>query len=242
MRKWIAYPLLDGPVLRGAVRIHCTSSHEANELPTEWMRAKAFVVPVPIPVAEPDGSDSRRFRIIFLGRITAKKKVDLFIRICVALAAAGCVLIPTIAGAATQVEKDEVERVRQRFQLERLDLFGFVGPSERDRLLRESAVFLLPSDGENFGLAPVEALVNGVAVATTSKVDSIASLPRSSRIRLVDSADPQDWVEPILELHRGRDQHDPDLQHALMTRYGDRHVGDALVREYEAAGDRTVGP
>jgi glycosyltransferase involved in cell wall biosynthesis len=61
----------------------------------------------------------------------------------------------------------EVTGLATQLGISRIRFVGEVHGSQKSRVLRESAVFVLPTKGENFGVAVAEALAHGVPAIVT---------------------------------------------------------------------------
>jgi glycosyltransferase involved in cell wall biosynthesis len=72
----------------------------------------------------------------------------------------------TLAGDGDVEQVREV--VRANGLADTVDVVGWVGPAERDRLLAESAIFVLPSYSEGLPMAVLEAMANGAVPVTTA--------------------------------------------------------------------------
>lgn len=149
-------------------------------LSEEWKSNLELVVPSEkVVVIEnyckiPDLSGIRKKRqILFMGEIGKRK---------------GCYDIPEIYGRSLeQAEKiplvmagdGELAEVKKAFAkrglLEDVSFPGWVRGTEKDRLLRESGIFLFPSYYEGMPMAVLEAMAYGMAVVTT-KVGGIPQL------------------------------------------------------------------
>jgi glycosyltransferase involved in cell wall biosynthesis len=117
---------------------------------------------VPLPVDRPESAPKKTFRrrVLFLGRMTAVKGIDLLLDAIAVLRARGEPLELVLAGDGA-VRKVAEARAR------RLDLparfCGWVNPEERSALLSEAGVLALPSTWpEPFGLVGLEAAAHGV--------------------------------------------------------------------------------
>jgi len=185
-RRRLAKAVLDrafqARVTAAAAAIHCTSAAERDHVLAAAPGAAVAVVPLgldddafrPLPprggfrARHPETGDRRI--VLFLGRLAEKKGLDLLVP---AFAAArrdhgdlhlvlagpdhgmaqaldGPIAAAGIAGAVTRT--------------------GMVEGEAKRRLLADADLFVLPSYGENFGIAVAEALAAGVPVAVSDRV------------------------------------------------------------------------
>ncbi|UXA07479.1 glycosyltransferase family 4 protein [Mycobacterium sp. SMC-2] len=129
--------------------------------------ARILYNPVVMPAVAPSPRTGRPLRALSLGRLGANKgSYDLVRAISLLPSDIRADLRVTLAGDG------EVEQVRERVRAYALDdtveVRGWVDPAERDRLLAESAILLLPSYSEGLPMAVLEAMANGVVPVTTA--------------------------------------------------------------------------
>jgi glycosyltransferase involved in cell wall biosynthesis len=148
-----------------------SSELEANEA-TRILKTRAFQMPLGVDASLFDlalGGDPRR--ILYLGRITRKKRLDIVLGAVRNLVVRGVNLRLVIAGGSDgTLGFDATEYVQDNGMG---DFVEIVGPVDRDRrleLLRDASVFVLPSEDESFGVAVAEAMAAGLVVVTTDRV------------------------------------------------------------------------
>lgn len=122
--------------------------------------------PVVLPAIAPSARTIEPVRIVSLGRLgTNKGSYDLVRAIGLLPNEVRSRLLVTLAGDG------EVDRVRAFVRANGVDdvieVVGWVGAGRRDRLLAESAIFVLPSYSEGLPMAVLEAMANGVVPVTT---------------------------------------------------------------------------
>jgi glycosyltransferase involved in cell wall biosynthesis len=173
-------------VLDGAARLLAVTEAERHQLADLGVATRRIrVVPNPIELDEFTPAPVRgRFRarlraagplIVFLGKLTPRKRVDLLIRAFATLADKTATL--AIAGndmgggaAAHAVARDAGVSFRTTF-------LGLVSGRDRLELLADADVVVYPSEHEIFGLVPLEALLAGtpVIVANDSGCGEVVS-------------------------------------------------------------------
>ncbi|VBA42854.1 GalNAc-alpha-(1-_4)-GalNAc-alpha-(1-_3)-diNAcBac-PP-undecaprenol alpha-1,4-N-acetyl-D-galactosaminyltransferase [Mycobacterium innocens] len=132
----------------------------------EVSRARLLYNPVVMPRDAPSPRTRRPLSVVSLGRLgTNKGSYDLVRAISLLPNDIRTNLRVTLAGDG------EVEQVREFVRAnavdDTIDVAGWVGPADRDRLLAESVIFVLPSYSEGLPMALLEAMANGVVPVTT---------------------------------------------------------------------------
>jgi glycosyltransferase involved in cell wall biosynthesis len=182
VRKAFAARLYENRNLRSARLLHATSELEAESIRRYGLRQPIAVLPNGIELP-PSTANSYRETIegrfpelrghrwlLFLGRLDIKKGLDLLLALWRELASrfpewrlvvAGPDLDGFGARMAASVSADP--------QLRGLVTFtGMLRGSEKHAVLRHSELFVLPTRGENFGIAVAEALAHGTPAITTT--------------------------------------------------------------------------
>lgn len=139
-------------------------------------------------------------QILFLARLAKKKRVDLFIRALGSEAMAVLQWNAVIAGPTDADLPYEPHDLIQAAGLDkRVKLVGQVGARERAELMAASAIYVLPSDDESFGMSVAEAMGGGCAVVTSPRV-GVALDASDAQAALVVSQDPADIADAIRRL------------------------------------------
>jgi glycosyltransferase involved in cell wall biosynthesis len=116
------------------------------------------------------------FDLIYVGRLLGHKRVDDLLEAVDRLARDGVVLTCAIVGVGP--ERERLGELAAELRI--TDQVRFYGSLEEHEdvygLIKSSAVFVLPSVREGFGLVVVEALACGVPVITTDHPDNQARL------------------------------------------------------------------
>lgn len=180
--KWLAGWLYEDRNLRSARLFHATSELEAESIRRYGLRQPIVVLPNGVDlqvtgVIPPREILERRFPelhgkrwLLFLGRLDPKKGLDLLLdlwrevgphfpdwRLLVAgpdLGGFGARMVVSVAAAPEL-------RSRTTFT-------GMLEGAEKSAALAHSELFVLPTRGENFGIAVAEALAHGTPVITTT--------------------------------------------------------------------------
>ena len=152
----------------------------------KWIEAsKIRVIPPGLAAPEPRVVARRRAEILFLGRLSHEKGVDLLLE---AWRIASKALSAQSQTWELKIAGDGPERSRLEDLAADLPRVSFLGwlkhPQE---LLQESSIFVLPSRYEGFPVALLEAMQAGSACIVTqcsSALNSLASMPQT--LELVD--------------------------------------------------------
>ncbi|MBW3670211.1 MAG: glycosyltransferase [Acidobacteria bacterium] len=155
-----------------ASAIHFTSRREMTD-------ARQFSLALPRPFVVPNGIESdapmtektsytaRREPVLFLGRISWKKRIDQLLRAMVSVP--GVPLI--VAGNDEENLIPSLEALSRELGIDdRVSFPGWADNETKWRLLREASVLVLPSLSENFGNVILEAMAAGAPIITTPEV------------------------------------------------------------------------
>jgi glycosyltransferase involved in cell wall biosynthesis len=205
--------------IRQAAALHLTSEVEANEarrfpvtLPPCLVIANGIDAPPPPALArEPD-------RLLFLGRLSWKKRVDTLIHTLARLPR--CHL--RIVGSDDEGLQSGLMALAQQLGVaRRVHFIGGVSLQQRWDEYARAGVFLLPSLSENFANTVLEAMAMACPVVITPEVGLSDTVQRYGAGR-VSRADPDRLAEAVREV--------------LADRYGADSMGrngrDAVLREF----------
>jgi glycosyltransferase involved in cell wall biosynthesis len=149
---------------------------------------------------------------LFLGRLHPKKNVPFLLR-CWREAKVSSEWVLVVAGSGDPVYEAQVRnQVRALGLSSQVYFAGFVSGREKTRLLQRAEWFLLPSSQENFGVAVLEAVAHGCAVAIADQVYLSESFRPGSVVLPLEF---EAWTEFL----RGPLQ---DLKFARMTAEADK--------------------
>ncbi|HEY8001677.1 MAG TPA: glycosyltransferase [Solirubrobacterales bacterium] len=209
VRKGISTVLWQGEMLRGAALIHVTTEAERDSVADLAPGVPRAVVPCGVHTGEferlPPPDVFRRDRldgytgpvILFLGRVTRKKGVDVLIR-AFAEVRRGYECRLAVVGPDDEGILPGLRRLAVDLGVG--DEVCFTGPAYGDQrlaALSSAAVWALASHTENFGIAVVEALAAGCAVVTSPGVDIAADLA-SANAGIVAEPSPRPFAEALL--------------------------------------------
>ncbi len=171
-RGWIR--LFERRSFREAAAIHFTSELELHDAERTGIPIpRAFVAPNGIDVTDPASTPRVPDRILFLGRISWKKRIDRLIEALPMLPSAQLI----IAGNDEEGLLPELQRIAARLGVaSQVTWRGAVHGDEKQELLASASVFALTSDSENFGNAVLEALAQETPVVLTRGVGVAAEV------------------------------------------------------------------
>ena len=164
---WLTY---QRPVLRHAHALVSTSVQEQDNLRALLPDVPIWVVPNGVDLPQPGTAAAPRPRqALFLSRLDPKKQPDQLLRAWARARPADWRLV--LAGPAAPAYREMLGGLVTSLGLQAtVDLRDAVYAQEKDRLFRESDLFVLPTLSENFGIAIAEALSYGLPVITTTEV------------------------------------------------------------------------
>lgn len=196
-------------------------------LSDEWKKRLSLIVPEDkIVVIEnyciiPELSGERKNQILFLGEIGERK---------------GCFDIPSIYAEVIKRKRavplliggdGEIERVKQLLKEkgvgEQVFFPGWVKGEEKERLLKESSIFLFPSYNEGMPMALLEAMAYGLAIVTTDVGGIPKLIDHGINGYLCKPGDIQDIAEKVLELlqdNRKRSEFGTAAREKAIAHYG----------------------
>jgi glycosyltransferase involved in cell wall biosynthesis len=166
-RLWIA--MIERSNLHHADLIHVTSEAERQDMLRLDLGVlpPIAVIPNGVEIPELSAAARRPDQILFVGRVSWKKGLDRLIEAMAGVADAQLL----IAGPDDEGLMPELLRQARQLGVDsRLRFLGPVDSRERDRLLEQSTVLVVPSLSENFGNVVVEAMAAACPVVTTPGV------------------------------------------------------------------------
>jgi len=176
--KWLFDVTVGGKVLAGARRVIAVSAAERGWLERLGVSpSRLAVLPNPIEAPPSDvqvgastfrrrlGADGARARlVVFLGKITPRKRVDVLLRAFAALARSRPELALVIAGNEMGAGTD-LRALAERLGVSpRVHFTGLMTGARRFEALAAADLVAYPSEHEVFGLVPLEALGCGTPV------------------------------------------------------------------------------
>lgn len=191
MRKAVTDAFWQNRMLRDAALLHITTVEEGELIADIAPTTPRHTVPVGVWTdrmhREGDGArfrarflgGSRAEVVLFLGRLTYKKGLDLLIRSFahVAQSAKDCLLV--IAGPDDEHLRPQLERLAGQLGLSARVVFtGPVYRADRADAFAAADVWALSSYTENFGVAVIEALAAGLPTIVSTEVNLAGAIRR----------------------------------------------------------------
>lgn len=167
-KKRIGWYLYQRRGLQYATAFQATSEAEAKDIRRHGFHQPIAVIPhgvsLPPPPVRPDARDVRT--ALFLSRFHPIKGLPDLVEAWARVKPLGWRLL--LVGPDEGGHRSEIERlVAERGLTDRIQFHQPVGEEEKQDVLREADLFVLPSHSENFGLVVAEALASGLPVLTT---------------------------------------------------------------------------
>lgn len=152
-----------------------SSKRESDHGFLEMPKTPSHVVPLGVhkslfEIIRQDAAN-RSFEILFLGRVTEKKHLDLVITALATepLLSTDCRV--TVAGPIdSALTYDPIKLVKDLGVSDRVTFLGQVDANARQDLLSRASVYVLPSEDESFGVAVAESLAAGCPTVASANV------------------------------------------------------------------------
>jgi glycosyltransferase involved in cell wall biosynthesis len=198
--KWVFDHTIGGGVMPGAARVLALTRAEARQLDALAVPpASVRLIPNPIDLSQFEpriaaGAFRQNFGlgaapvILFLGKLTPRKRVDVLIRALARMRRPDMRLV--IAGNDMGVQRELATLVRD-LNLQAQTLFtGLLSGNARLEALTDADVVVYPSRDEIFGLVPIEAILCGTPVVVSNDSGCGEVVAGVGGGLLVDGADP----------------------------------------------------
>ena len=238
LAKWIFDATLGRGVLAGVARVIAVSDAERRQLLAIGVpEAKITIVPNPIDLSEfeaPIASGQFRRRlgldarplVLFLGKLTPRKCVDVLVEAVAALPREDVVLV--IAGNDLGAERAIRRLVARRGLVERTLFTGLLRGRERLEALTDADVLVYPSRDEVFGLVPLEALCCGTPVVVANDSGCGEVIARTGGGQVLPHGDPAALARAIGDV-LDRPGHWRDLAMDARSRVHELYDADTIA-------------
>jgi glycosyltransferase involved in cell wall biosynthesis len=240
--------MMGARILRNASRIQAVSDAERRQLSDLGVAETAIrVVPNPIDLDEfsspvQPGRFRRRFGlpdrpaplVMFLGKLTPRKRVDRLVRAFARLDRREACL--AIAGNDMGAGADARLLVGSLGLEHRTVFTGLLRSRERLEALADADVVVYPSEHEIFGLVPLEAILSGVPVVVSGDSGCGEIVARIGGGHVVPAGDPEPLSRAIADCldDPGR-RHIPDAACRVKREYAADVVCERLEQLYREA-------
>jgi glycosyltransferase involved in cell wall biosynthesis len=187
-RKRAYLHLVEKSNLCGAAALHFVSESEQAEAADLQLAVRGVVVPhgIVLPPIVPDAASALRGQlglapdrqlVLFLGRVHAKKGIDLLLRALASLPKPR----PAFLIAGDGPGRAGIERLARELALTSdVHWLGFIEGAMKNLCLQGADLFALTSHHENFGIAALEALAAGTPVLLSPQVALAAQVEQNS--------------------------------------------------------------
>ncbi|MFV0425837.1 MAG: glycosyltransferase [Beutenbergiaceae bacterium] len=214
---------------------HAEATTTIQRLGAEPRRVLVVHPGVDAETFHPGHPPQQRLDLLAAARLEPLKAIDLAIRTVAGLTAEGPTPQLQIAGGAT----NDVAYVNGLHalaaQLQVADRVQFLGPQDREQLaalMRRSAIVLVPSHSETYGLVSLEAAASGVPVVAAASGGLAESVIDGVTGVLLPDWRPQTWIPAVQAL-----LDDPERRQQL----GAAGRNHALSRRWDDVADATIG-
>lgn len=168
LKKMVSGCLGQYRALKECAMWHATSREEYEDIRRLGYRQPVALIANGVDICERETNLLRKNQLLFLSRLHPKKGVDILLRCWSRL----CREFPQwqllIAGPDNHAYADSLKEMAGRLECTNCVFTGEVVGRAKDLLYDESAIFVLPTHSENFGLVIAEALAHGTPVITTT--------------------------------------------------------------------------
>ena len=211
IKKMVYHHLFEQQNLNNASAIHCTTNQEAQDVKKNGITSPTFILPLGATPLVNLLDAKIRIRIIyniapstpiilFMSRFHPKKNIELLLYACQNLAKRYDFYLILAGSGNSEYEQYIFNLVLSLKLNERITIPGFVAEVEDKALvIQGSDIFVLPSHGENFGIAVAEAMRYGLPVIVTPEVQ-ISPEIEANKAGIVVSKKLEVWVQAIEKL------------------------------------------
>jgi glycosyltransferase involved in cell wall biosynthesis len=172
--------------------------------------------------------------VLFLGRLHAKKRLDLLIEAFLTGAPRAYRLVIAGPDEGGLWEGLQARYLRDADAIGRVLRLGMVTGREKTLLLAAASLFALPSEHENFGVAALEALASGCPVLLSPSVD-LADAVLAAEVGYTAPLTVSAWSErlaSILADAEGRGRGGERARHWVAENYSWSRITEELIERY----------
>lgn len=199
-RKWLTDRIWQRRMLEGAAALHVTTTEEQELIADIAPAVRRFVAPVGVYVADyADLPDANTFRsehleghrgpiVLFLGRITFKKALDILLRGFAGTVADHPDAVLAIVGPDDEGLTPSLRRLARELGIgERVRFIPALYGEQKLAALAAAQVWILASHTENFGVSVLEAAAAGRAIIVSPQVNLATALAQADATLVADA-------------------------------------------------------
>jgi len=246
--KELSLHLIERRMLAHAAAVHFTSEQERCEAELAAPGTRSVVIPNPVaslgadekPSAEPfltrHPDLAGRRVILFLSRVDPIKGLDLLLNGFARIRTVFPDAVLVIAGNGEESFLARLHDQAQRLGMQRDVIWtGFRDNAAKRTAFAAADVFVLPSYSENFGIAVVEAMANGLPVIVSDRV-AIHHEVAQAKAGLVVRCDANEVQQALVQMLSSQSLRDQMARNArrLAREYSPAMVTERLLETYQS--------
>jgi phosphatidyl-myo-inositol dimannoside synthase len=168
------------------------------------------------------GMQEKDFILFTLTRLSSTEKYkgyDTVIRCIPQLISSIPALKYVIGGKWDEKEKQRIDELIRELKLESRVIFtGFIKESEINDHFQMSDLFIMPSQGEGFGIVFIEAMVCGLPVIAGNKDGSVDALQNGELGILIDPLSKEEIANAVLTHYKNKNQYNTQYKQELQKK------------------------
>lgn len=168
------------------------------------------------------GMQEKDFILFTLTRLSSTEKYkgyDTVIRCIPQLISSIPALKYVIGGKWDEKEKQRIDELIRELKLESRVIFtGFIKESEINDHFQMSDLFIMPSQGEGFGIVFIEAMVCGLPVIAGNKDGSVDALQNGELGILIDPLSKEEIANAVLTNYKNKNQYNTQYKQELQKK------------------------
>lgn len=216
-------------LLRGAKSVLYLTELERKQL-SEVARADICLAQLinGVPYYSPIHTPRRDIEILFVGRLDARKRPELFVKMARRLLSLGLDARFTLVGP----DEGEGAAVRAAIQgEERIRWEGPLDPAEIPRRMAAASVYVLPSDREPYPMSVLEALSVGLPVVICDDC-GLAPVIARTESGVVASGTVTSLADAVIEVLNDPQRFGLRARETALREFGMKAIGDRLMSVY----------